>query len=1502
MPATRGYQQEMLEESMRSNIIIALDTGSGKTHIAVLRMKNEVERQPTKVSWFVAPTVALCQQQRNTIQTSIPVSVGIISGSLAPEQWKNAGLWREVLRRHRIMVTTPQVLLDAMRHGYVHLGRDISLLVFDEAHHAVDKHPYNVIMDEFYFRLPLQTPTLSLDIARPTILGLTASPIYGGNVVKAFQTIENNLDSVIRAPQRYRMELAKFVHRPVFRHILYAPVDEMMPPFSTNLASLLSVIRTLNIEDDPYVRTLRQQLAKATHGTSEYSRTDQRLSGVIFKENTFTHRGLRDFARTAEVILFDLGPWAADWYVWQVLEKAKHAANPYNNVISTWKNSEKTYLLGILDKIVVSPVSFYPDDIADDSSDKVRALIDCLLSEKHDTETENESYSGLVFVQRRDAVLALTEVLRHHPRTKGLFQLGCLLGTSDNSRRHSFLDITRTLIKEPQEEILSDFKIGERNVIVSTAVAEEGIDIQACGSVIRWDPPTNMASWAQSRGRARRQRSTFTLMFERGGNHQKDIVKWVELEQQMVALYNDPSRELETLDEVTVDDEEDDVEFRVTSTGALLTLHSAVSHLAHFCAVIPTTSHVDNAPLYDTEPPELPEGWHSYQPRSKKSVIPYPGPFGSKVTLPRCLHLPTREFSVGLEYKTRISAHRHAAFKAYLALYDAELLNDHLLPITSVVEPQLEDEVKALLRDVEKRAGFANVSIQMDPWAPEEDEDCWRMYVLIIDTLPPLRLLTRSGHISLPEDKGPLLYRSGYDPLQCYIKPAGVLSLTDTIVVQAQEYTRRLFWSLNGSRMKWDNLDFSYLFLPIHQDADAQWETRRTWLTEINRSLNLSHADEFFANGETFGAEYLYPDDIAIVRNGFQFAKGYHFVRWRFEVLSPEEEVEFRENYSRFSDLEITYPLLVVEPLPPRTNFLIPTPPPTGPPSERKTILLLPRLSSIVLLSKADIEYAFLLPSVLRSVSMALTAESLRRTLFIGTPLFDIPLPLLITATTAPVSGEKHNYQRLETLGDTVLKFVVGIQLIAEYPLWHEGYLTKRKDHAVSNVRLAKEDIAKGVYRWIIRDRMLGKKWKPMYLTNQDTMDTPADTTTENDIEPPQNESGKSKKKPKQRQELSTKVLADVIESLIGAAYIHGSFDLGYECAKFFDLGLKWAPLQTRIESLLLRIETHDNLPRQLEMVEHMLGYTFQRKHILIEALTHASYEQDPHTSSYERLEFLGDSVLDMVVTDFLYHAPGKNYSPGHLFLRKSAMVNAHILAYVCLRTCVQIDAAMPGPSPDGHIAFQPDTHLVYLWQCLLHSSPRVLEDQANSHARFMKRRDVIEDSLRNGDIFPWAELTRLQAPKFLSDIIESLLGAAFLDSSGNLDVAKSVVRQLGIMQIMEHIVEKDVDVLHPVSRLSLWAGKHDRELKYEYEKEKGNVSCIIMVDGKEEVRQTDVYRGLASQEQAKFLAAEKAIKMFRLRDVNMNYTLMKRKTTPKKKKSKKNVQKDSKEPNGVNA
>jgi ERCC4-related helicase len=248
---------------------------------------------------------------------------------------------------------------------------------------------------------------------------------------------------------------------------------------------------TMNVEDDPYVLSLREQLHKLPPGPDR-TRTDQKLSKTIRTENTFTHKGLNDLVRAAEEICWDIGPWAADWYIEKVIEKAKLAASPYQNIFPAWQDKEKRYLLAHLNKVIITAVSYDPQDIYAGISAKVQVLVRCLKDEKANTEAHDDFYSGLIFVTRRDSVITLAEVLSHHPDTKDLFNIGYLLGTSKSAYRHSFLDITRTLQKQAQEDTLSDFKIGEKNLIISTSVAEEGIDVQACGCVIRWDPPANM--------------------------------------------------------------------------------------------------------------------------------------------------------------------------------------------------------------------------------------------------------------------------------------------------------------------------------------------------------------------------------------------------------------------------------------------------------------------------------------------------------------------------------------------------------------------------------------------------------------------------------------------------------------------------------------------------------------------------------------------------------------------------------------------------------------------------------------------------------------------------------------------------------------------------------------------------------------------------------------------------------------------------------------------------
>ena len=61
----------------------------------------------------------------------------------------------------------------------------------------------------------------------------------------------------------------------------------------------------------------------------------------------------------------------------------------------------------------------------------------------------------------------------------------------------------------------------------------------------------------------------------------------------------------------------------------------------------------------------------------------------------------------------------------------------------------------------------------------------------------------------------------------------------------------------------------------------------------------------------------------------------------------------------------------------------------------------------------------------------------------------------------------------------------------------------------------------------------------------------------------------------------------------------------------------------------------------QLKELEEKISYHFQDKHLLAQALTHSSYANEhrlDHNHCNERLEFLGDAVLEIVTSDFLYH------------------------------------------------------------------------------------------------------------------------------------------------------------------------------------------------------------------------------------------------------------------------
>jgi ribonuclease-3 len=89
-----------------------------------------------------------------------------------------------------------------------------------------------------------------------------------------------------------------------------------------------------------------------------------------------------------------------------------------------------------------------------------------------------------------------------------------------------------------------------------------------------------------------------------------------------------------------------------------------------------------------------------------------------------------------------------------------------------------------------------------------------------------------------------------------------------------------------------------------------------------------------------------------------------------------------------------------------------------------------------------------------------------------------------------------------------------------------------------------------------------------------------------------------------------------------------------------------------------------------VQKLEQILSCSFKNKGLLKQAFIHSSCKQEysiPDCETYERLEFLGDSIVDFLTTEFLYLKYGKE-NEGLLSKKKSAIVSGTVLALVAKR------------------------------------------------------------------------------------------------------------------------------------------------------------------------------------------------------------------------------------------
>lgn len=99
--------------------------------------------------------------------------------------------------------------------------------------------------------------------------------------------------------------------------------------------------------------------------------------------------------------------------------------------------------------------------------------------------------------------------------------------------------------------------------------------------------------------------------------------------------------------------------------------------------------------------------------------------------------------------------------------------------------------------------------------------------------------------------------------------------------------------------------------------------------------------------------------------------------------------------------------------------------------------------------------------------------------------------------------------------------------------------------------------------------------------------------------------------------------------------------------------------------------------------VEKIIGYEFKNKELLKTALTHSSYANEHNIQSYEKLEFLGDALLDFIVGEYLLQ--NFDMTAGELSKNRAKLVSAEklseVMSHSTLKFYIVLGSSMKEPS-----------------------------------------------------------------------------------------------------------------------------------------------------------------------------------------------------------------------------
>ncbi len=461
MIGRRGYQYTIAMKALQKPTLVVLPTGLGKTVVALLLIAERIKHGHSPIL-MMAPTKPLVEQHGRFFQEVLAdVPIVTLTGETLPQKRV------EMYTQGKIVIATPQIIRNDVMSGDLDISI-FSTMIVDEAHRATGDYPYPFIAERFYQATP-----------SGLVLGLTASP---GHEMERIYEICRNLGIE-------NIEVRVDSDPDVMPYIQEMTLEWVKVEVSKGMRDLISILERMFLERVGKLQRMgvlhrgRSLSVKALIGAAgriqEAIRKAPDQAGAYYQAMSIQAQAMK--VSHALELAETQGPEALYAYMDRMI---KETGEP--------KCSRAT-------KAVVSDAQFR----------LVLNRIEALCGEDHPKVKAVERFIKqnlraaphsriIVFTHFRDTATMVLEAL------KPMEGIGVkpvrFVGQASRGE-------DRGLSQKKQREILDSFRDGDRNVLIATSVAEEGLDIPGADLVIFFEPIPSEIRTIQRRGRTGRHSS-----------------------------------------------------------------------------------------------------------------------------------------------------------------------------------------------------------------------------------------------------------------------------------------------------------------------------------------------------------------------------------------------------------------------------------------------------------------------------------------------------------------------------------------------------------------------------------------------------------------------------------------------------------------------------------------------------------------------------------------------------------------------------------------------------------------------------------------------------------------------------------------------------------------------------------------------------------------------------------------------------------------------------------